>query len=78
VAAQDDTALEPQEEMLADGLHPLEHETVDRGGDPGDPPARVRRLRLDAVADQRAEPLGGTAQRVTFRHSYAPSSSVQK
>jgi hypothetical protein len=58
VAADGHVALEPQQEVLADGVHGLEHATVDRARDVRHLPAGIRRRGLDALADEGPEPRG--------------------
>ena len=49
-------ALEAQEQMLTDSLSGLEDAAVHHGGNTGGESARVRRLRLDALADEHLQP----------------------
>ena len=69
VAAQDNAALEPQQQILADSLDALELEAVQSLRDPGDGRPRMRRLGLDALPDQRLQPLGGSAERIALGHA---------
>ena len=68
VAADDEAALEREEEVLADRLDAFEAQAVYRGGDPGEKRARMRRLGLDDVADERLEPRGGAVERIALGH----------
>ncbi len=68
VGAQDDPALETQEQVLAVGRHRLEDPAVDPLGDPLRLRARVRRLGRDAFADQHLQASRGTVDRVPFGH----------
>jgi hypothetical protein len=53
VGAQNDTALEAEQQVLADRLDRLEHPPVQALGDSFGPSALVRGLRLDPLADER-------------------------
>ena len=77
MAPEHDAALEPQEQMLADRLHPLEHAAVDDATYPRRGTLRMRAFRLDPLADERLQPRGRAMQRVSLRHqaSNALSSS---
>jgi len=53
VAADDDAALEPEQQILADRVHRLEHAAVHAGGDAGRLCARVRGLDLEPLPNER-------------------------
>jgi hypothetical protein len=53
MAAEDDAALEVEQEVLADGLDTLQDAAVDGAGDARRLPARVRALGLDPLPDER-------------------------
>ena len=77
MAPEHDAALEPQEQVLADRLHLLEHTSIDDESHARRLTARMRALGLDALADERLETRGCAMQRVALRHqpSSADSSS---
>ena len=79
VAPDHDATLEAQEQVLADRLDPLEHAPVDRARDTRREPARVRALRLDALADEHLQPRarsgGGCRPRARPQASRADASS---
>src|SRR5205085_6681400 len=56
VAAQDDAALEPEQEVLPDRLDRLEPPTVEALRDARELPARVWRGDLEPLADEQLEP----------------------
>ena len=60
-----DAALEPEQQVLPDRLDALEHAPVDRRGDAGDEPARMRRGGRDATARR----AGGAAAAARWRES---------
>ena len=66
MAAQDEPALEAQEEVLADGLDAEEPPPVEALRDAGHPRARMRRLDLEPLADERSGGCGprGEARRL--------------
>jgi hypothetical protein len=68
VRAEHDTALEPEEQVLADRLDRFERPAIDALRDPFGLRAGVRGLRLDALADERLEAAGGSVKRVTLWH----------
>ncbi len=68
VAAKDEAALEGEEQVLADRLHALEPQPVDRGRDAGEKTAWMRRFRLDDVADERLEPGRRSVKRIPLGH----------
>ena len=51
MAANDDSALEAQQEVLPDRIDTLEQPAVDGTSNPGDKPSWMRALRLDALSD---------------------------
>ena len=67
MAVDDHAALEAKEEVLPHCIDPLEDASVHRAGDERAP--RVRRRRLDAIACERREPVGGSTDGITFRHA---------
>ena len=68
VRAEDDAALEAQDEVLADRLDRLEPPPVEPLGDPLGLRPRVRRLDLEPLADEQLEPRRGAVERVALRH----------
>jgi hypothetical protein len=59
VAAQNEAALEMKQEVLSHHLHLLEPSAVEPLGEPLHRRARMRRLDLDALADENLQPLRG-------------------
>ena len=68
MAPHDDPAFEPEQQMLADGLDRLEHAPVDALRDTGRLAARVRRLDLEALPDERLQAAGSAMKRVALGH----------
>jgi hypothetical protein len=68
VAAENDAALEAEEEVLADGVDALEHPAVDRARDAGRLAPRVRALRLYPVSDERADSRRSAVDRISLGH----------
>ena len=68
VTAQDQSALEVEQEVLADRLHPVEPPAVEALGEPLHRGARMRRLDLDPLADENLQPPGRAMERISFRH----------
>jgi hypothetical protein len=68
VAAQDVAALEAEEEVLARRLHRFEHEAVQPLGQPLGGRARMGRLHVEPLADERLQPQRRPVERVTFGH----------
>ena len=64
MTADDDAALEAQQEVLANRFDGLEPQPVHAVGDARDGRPRVRRLGLDALPDQRLETAGRAVQRI--------------
>ena len=62
MTAKDDIALEAEQQVLAHRVDRLEHPAVDRLGHVRHEPARVGRRRLDPLADEWAEPRGGSME----------------
>ena len=56
MAAQHEPVLEAQQEVLADRLDPQQPPAVEALGDAGHPGARMRRLDLEPLPDERLEP----------------------
>ena len=76
VAAHDDPALEAEQQVLADRLDRLEHASVDAGSDLRRLGARVRRLDLEPLADERPQPHRRTMERVALGHDVQLRASV--
>ena len=68
VAAEHVAALEAEQQVLAHCLDRKETAAVELLGDPADLRARVRRLHLDLLADERLEAARGAMEGVSFRH----------
>ncbi len=68
MAPDDDASLEAEQEVLPDGLDRLEHAAVDARRDAGRLRARVGRLDLEPLADERLEPPRRTVKRVPLGH----------
>ena len=66
--AEHDPALEAKQQVLADRLDRLEHAPVDALGDALRLRARVRRLRLDALADERLQPSRRPVKGIALGH----------
>ena len=71
VAAQDDASLEAEQEVLADRLDGVEPPPVQLFGQVLQRCARVRRLDLDALADEDLQPARRAVEGVAFRHGRA-------
>jgi hypothetical protein len=71
VAAKRDAALEPEQEVLPDRVHSLEAKAVETRRDAEHCAARMRRLCLDTLADERPQPARRAVDAVTLGH--APS-----
>ena len=69
MTADDDAALEAQQEVLANRFDGLEPQPVHAVGDARDGRPRVRRLGLDALPDQRLETAGRAVQRIALGHA---------
>ena len=70
---QEEAAVEVEQEVLADCFHPLEPTAVEPRGKPFHRSARMRRLDLDALADQNLQPTGRAVERISFRHARKPT-----
>lgn len=68
MAAQDETVLEAEKQVLADRLHSEQAAAVEPARDPGQARARMRRLDLESLADEGLEPLGHAMDRVALGH----------
>ena len=68
MAAQDEIALEREQQVLAQRLDPLQPAAVDPRGDPEDGRARMRALRRHDLALEHAQPLGRPVEGVSFGH----------
>ena len=69
MAAEGQSALEAQQEVLADGFDRLETPTVEPLRQPLDLGLRVRRLDLDPFADEHLQAPGCAMEGVAFRHA---------
>jgi hypothetical protein len=69
VAADDDPAVEGEQQVLPHRPDGLEDAAVDSRRDPGRLRARVRRLRLHPLPHEHLEALGRTAEGVTLGHA---------
>jgi hypothetical protein len=74
VAAENEPAFEPQEEVLADGFDRFEAAAVEALRDSLRRCTRVRSLDLDALADERLQTSRCEPQRITFGHRAAQGS----
>jgi hypothetical protein len=68
VRAYDDASLEAQQEVLPDCVHGLEAPPIDAFGDLGRACARMERLDLEPLADERLETPRCTVERIAFGH----------
>ena len=68
MAPDDDPAFEPEQEMLADRLDRLEHPPVDALCDTGHLGARVGRLDLEPLPDERLQTARSTVKGVALGH----------
>ena len=75
MAPHDDSALEPQHEVLPDRLDLLEPASVDRSRHTGDEPARVRALSFDALADEHLQLPRDPMEGISLGHGPQPSSA---
>ena len=75
MAADDDPVLEPEQEVLADRLHRLEHEAVDARGDTGRLRARVRRLDLEPLPYERLQAPRRAVNGVALGHAASLAAS---
>ena len=69
VAAQDDAVLEAEDEVLPGRLDAKQPTAVEARGELFDRCARMRRLDLDALADECLQPPRGPSQGIAFGHS---------
>jgi hypothetical protein len=69
VAAQDESALESEQEVLAHRLDALESPSVEPLGEPQHGRARVRRLDGDDLSLEHAKALGRAMEGVALRHA---------
>jgi hypothetical protein len=69
VTAEHDAALEAEEQVLADGLDGFEQEAVDAVGHARDGAARMRRLGLEALSDERLQSARGAVDGIALRHA---------
>jgi hypothetical protein len=77
VAADDDAAVEVQEQVLANGLDALEHPPVDGSGDSGHTAARIRALGTQALACKNLQAFGDAVERVTLGHARSVPATSQ-
>ena len=75
--ANDHAALEAQHEVLADRVDGLEDTAVDPLGDPLGLRARVWRVGLDTLPDERLQAACRTVERIALRHVSNANSSGQ-
>lgn len=68
MAANDDRAVEAQEEVLTDRLDVLEHPSVDDTRHAGREPAWMWAFGRDATAYKHLQTGGSTMKRISFRH----------
>jgi hypothetical protein len=68
VAAYNDPTFEAEQQVLAHRLDRLENAAVDAVCDAGHLPARVRRLDLQPLTDERLQPAGGAVQSIALGH----------
>jgi hypothetical protein len=69
VAAQDEAALEAQEQVLADGLDRFEAPPAQLLGQVLDRGLRMRRFHLQLLADERLQTAGRPMNCVSFGHA---------
>jgi hypothetical protein len=72
VAAQDEPAFEPEQQVLSDRFDRLQPPSVERRRREGRGRARVRRLDRDALPDEHLQLASGAVQRVAFGHGALP------
>jgi hypothetical protein len=77
VAAQDEAALEVEQQVLADRLDSLEETAVEPLRESLDLGLRVRGLDLDALADEHLQAPRGAVDRIALGHASSMSSRVQ-
>jgi hypothetical protein len=77
MAAEDEAALEVQQQVLADRLDSLEHAAVEPLREPLDLGLRVRRLDLDSRADEDLQALRRAVDRIALGHASSMSSHVK-
>ena len=73
MAPQDEAAVEVEQEVLAHRFHLLEPAAVEPRSEPFHRRSRMRRLDLDALADEDLQPTGRTVERISFRHARKPT-----
>ena len=71
MAAEHETVLEAQEQVLAHRLDAEEPAPVEPARDAGHTRPRMRRLDLELLADEGLEPLGHAMDRVALGHRVA-------
>ena len=69
VAAQDEPALELEQQVLPDRLDALEPAAVEPGREPQRLGARVRRLDLEPLTDERLQPRRRSVEAVSLGHA---------
>jgi hypothetical protein len=68
MAADSDSAVETEQQMLAYRFDALETAAIDCGSDSREEPPRMRRARAEPVPDERTESRGRTMEGVAFGH----------
>ncbi len=70
---QDEAAVEVEQEVLAHRFDPLEPAAVKPRSEPFHCRSGMRRLDLDALADEDLQPTGRAMKRISFRHARKPT-----
>jgi hypothetical protein len=73
MAAQDEAAVEVEQDVLADRFHPLEPTAVEPRSETFHRGARMRRLDLDALTHQDLQPAGRAVEGISFGHAGKPT-----
>ena len=68
VRPHDEAALEAEQQVLADRVDAEQAAAVELLRDPAYLGARVRRLDLELLADERLQPASRPMERISFRH----------
>src|SRR4249919_3945574 len=69
MTAEDDAALEAEQQVLPDRVHGVESATVEDARDAGRQSTRVRAPGFDALSDEDPKARGGAMDRVAFGHA---------
>jgi hypothetical protein len=69
MAAQDEPALEAEQEVLANGLDAFQAPAVELLGDTGRPRPWIRAFDLDRLADEHLEASSGAMEGITLGHA---------